>query len=92
MKRGRKKDWDYIWNSNNREIHLDNEIMEDWLQDWLERDKDSRWMSEEQFAKHEIEKKKINSILADLSRMNTTLASLLKENASKIIIAENFKN
>ena len=47
MKRGRKKDWDYIWNSNNREIHLDNEIMEDWLQDWLERDKDSRWMSEE---------------------------------------------
>ena len=32
-------------------------IIEEWIQDWLERDKDSRWMSEEQFAKHEIEKK-----------------------------------
>ena len=34
-------------------------IIEEWIQDWLERDKDSRWMSEEQFAIHEIEKKKI---------------------------------
>ena len=66
--------------------------MEDWLQDWLERDKDSRWMSEEQFAKHEIEKKKINSILAYLNQKTKRLITLLIENASKINIAENIKN
>ena len=66
--------------------------MEDWVQDWLERDKYSRWMSEEQFAEHEVEKKKINSNLDGLNRLTTTLTTLIKENISKIIIAENIKN
>ena len=47
-------------------------IIEEWIQDWLERDKDSRWMSKEQFAKHEIEKKKINSHLSDIGRITNT--------------------
>ena len=67
-------------------------IIEEWIQDWLERDKDSRWMSEEQFAIHEIEKKKINSHLSDIGRITNTLKTLIEENYSKIIIEENIKN
>ena len=89
MKRGRKKDWDYIWETNTREVHQDMEIIEGWTRDWLEREKDSRWMSEEQFAEHEVEKKKINLHLSDIGGFTETVATLISENYSKIILDGN---
>tara|TARA_Y100000768_G_C23849921_1_gene620430 strand:+ start:559 stop:942 length:384 start_codon:yes stop_codon:yes gene_type:complete len=83
MKRGIKKDWDSILKTAIN-IYDEMDIMEDWVNDWIERDKDSKLMSGEQYANHEIDKKKINQHLSKMGGWKDSMTNLIMKNPSII--------
>ena len=83
MKKGIKKDWDSIWKTANN-MYDEMDIMEDWVNDWIERDKDSKLMSDEQYANHEIDKKKINQHLSKMGGWRNSMTNLIMNNPSII--------
>jgi len=88
MKSGRRKDWESLLNPID-EKNLpweDKQVLEEWIKEWEEFDKDAYRMSQERYAKHQIELTKIVKYLVKNTEQYDRIQKRMKEMESPITI------
>ena len=89
MKSGRRKDWESLLNpidEKNHPIYDDKQIIQEWIDEWKELDKDSNRMSEVRYQEHLIEAKKIHQYVEKNTEQVEHIKKRIKEMESPITI------
>ena len=88
MKSGRRKDWEALLNPED-EKNLpwkDQQVIEEWMKEWEEFDKDAYRMSQERYAEHKIELTKIFKYLTKNAQQYLQIQKKIKEMESPVTI------
>ena len=84
MKSGRRKDWEALLNQDKVLPWEFNQILMEWIEEWIEFEVESYRMSEERFAQHKIEKKKIQQYAKKSKEYDKHAEKIMKEMDSPV--------